>query len=239
MDLLHAAITPAPAPTSPIVTVDPTFATNEPPVTACATCSPLPAQSANFVYLHTAPSSSSPLIGDNAVGARGTTQASDWSDKAVTGMQFVVVGRQGDWVAIDFGGQKAWILNPPGAPVLVPGQGTIVTPRKGKARVSVYGSANPEASAYPAWIKKHEPLTPLQYTIPAGQEYVVIDKVNADYYWSPSMRQHTYVRGKTIYYQIFFNHRFAYVRASDTQAVSPASASRRVGRVTTRTLPSH
>lgn len=218
MDLLQASIAPAEAPNSPIVTVDPPFASNEPPITACSGCKPLPAQPANFVYLHTAPAPSSPLIGDAAISAGGTTQASDWSDKAVTGTQLVEVGQQGDWTAVDFGGKKAWIENPVDAPVLAPAAGSFVAPRKGKTTIRVYGSPYPEASAYPSWIKKYKArLTPLQYSIPHGQKYAVIDRVTADYYWSPTMTRHAFVKSPTAYYQIFFNHRFAYVRASDVR----------------------
>lgn len=218
MDLLQASIVAADVPDSPIVTVDPPFATNEPPMTACTGCKPLPAQPANFVYLHTAPSPSSPLIGDAAISGGGTTQASDWSDKAATGTQLVVVGQQGDWTAVDFGGRKAWIEDPADAPVLAPEGGSFAAPRKGKKSIPVYGSPYPEASAYPSWIKRHKAkITPLQYTIPHGQKYGVIDKVTADYYWSPTMTKHAFVRSPTAYYQIFFNHRFAYVRASDVR----------------------
>lgn len=218
MTLLGAPIVPAAGSGSPIITVNPPFATNQPPVTACSGCTPLPAQSSNFVYLHTAPDLSSPLIGDAALSGGGTTQASDWSDKAVTGTQYVEVGQQGDWVAVDYGGKKAWIENPAGAPVLVPGAGSFVTPARGKTSIRVYGSPYPEASAYPSWIKHYKAkLTPLQYTIPHGQKYVVIDRVTADYYWSPTMTQHAFIQSPTAYYQIFFNHRFAFVRASDVR----------------------
>jgi N-acetyl-anhydromuramyl-L-alanine amidase AmpD len=216
MDLLHASIAAVVAPGSPIVTVDPIFSGNRPAVTACSGCAPLKAQPANFVYLHTAPNSTSPLAGDAAIGTTGTTQASDWGDKAVTGTQLVEVGQQGDWVAVDYGGKKVWIDNPRGAPVLLPAAGAFVTPVR--TAIAVYGAPYPELPAYPSWIKKNRAkLTPLQYTIPGGQKYVVIDKVTADYYWSPTMAKHAFVKSPTQYYQIFFNHRFAYVKASDVQ----------------------
>lgn len=218
MDLLHASIAPVLAPGSPILTVDPGFSGNRPIVTACSGCAPIKAQPANFVYLHTAPRSSSPLVGDAAVETTGTTQASDWGDKAVTGTQLVEVGQQGDWVAVAYAGKRAWIDNPPAAPVLLPAAGTLVTPGKRKTAIAVYGAPYPELSAYPSWIKKYRArLTPLQYTIPKGQKYVVIDEVTADYYWSPTMAKHAFVKSPTQYYQIFFNHRFAYVKASDVQ----------------------
>ena len=86
------------------------------------------------------------------------------------------------------------VANPAGAPVLVPGAGSFVTPARGKTSIRVYGSPYPEASAYPSWIKHYKAkLTPLQYTIPHGQKYVVIDRVTADYYWSPTMTQHAFI----------------------------------------------
>jgi hypothetical protein len=225
MDLLHAPIAPAET-DGKIVTVDPAFATNQPPVSSCAGCTLLPPQSANFVYLRAAPSPTAPLIGDDALGSAGTTQASDWGDKAVTGATYVVTGRHGEWVAVDYGGKKAWIDDPPSAPVLLPADGRYVTPRAGKASIPVYGAAYPEASAYPAVVpvSQRPRVTPLQYTIPAGQRYVVIDRVHADYYWSPTMAQHLFVRGKTTYYQITFNHRFAFVRTSDVTVKAPTSS---------------
>jgi hypothetical protein len=215
MDLLHASIAPVEAVGSPIVTVDPSFDINTPTVTACSTCKPLPAQPSNFVYLHTAPSSASPLIGDAALGSSGTTVASDWGDKAVTGSQFVEVGRQGDWVAVDVGGKKAWIDNPAAAPSLIPSAGALITPKTSRTSIPVYGSPYPEK--YPSWARPHPTLAPLQYTIAEGQKYVVIDEVTADWYWTPTMTKHALIRSPTRYYQIFFNHRFAYVKASDVQ----------------------
>jgi hypothetical protein len=184
-------------------------------VTNCVTCPPQPAQGANFVYLHTAPDPASPLIGDPALQPVGTTVAADWSDKAVAGTQLVVMGRQGDWVEVDFGGQPAWIENPSSAPVLTPSSANVMTPRAGNTSIPVFGNAVPFKSAYPASITQFPHITHLQYTIPAGQKYVIIDRVGADWYYSPTMTNQAFIQGGTPYYQIFFNHRFAYVRVRD------------------------
>ena len=65
---------------------------------------------------------------------------------------------------------------------------------------------------------------PLQYTIPAGQIYVAKGRVKADFYDAPVFTQHasgnTVVEGQTEYYLIFFNHRLAFVQASDVDVVS-------------------
>jgi hypothetical protein len=101
-----------------LVTIDPAFASNMPPVTDCQGrgCVLLPARPANFVYLHTGPGGSFPLTGDPVLhpGSSGTTADSDWGDKAATGETFVFAGRKGDWTAIWFSGRKAWFYDPPG-----------------------------------------------------------------------------------------------------------------------------
>lgn len=226
MDLLQASLTPSDNARSKLVTIDPTFESNEPPVSSCAGCAALPGQPANFVYLRSAPSAAAPLLGDNALGPVGTTRASDWGDKAVTGARYLVVGRHGDWVAIDFGGKTAWLENPVAAPVLLPSDGRYITPKPGMASIPVYGDAYPEASAYPADVppSRRPKFTPLQYTISSGQKYVMVDKVGSDYYWSPTMTTHVFVQGKTSFYQIFFNHRFAFVRARDVTVKTVSSS---------------
>jgi hypothetical protein len=43
--------------------------------------------------------------------------------------------------------------------------------------------------------------------------------VHADFYWSPTQTKHRLITGQTMYYQIFFNHRLAFVRASDVDVM--------------------
>lgn len=204
-----------------IVTIAPTFADNQPNTTFCApACTPLPAQPTNFVYLRTAPQPDAPLFGDPALHGPadvGTTRIDDWGDKAVTGAQYAVADTQGDWTAIYYAGHKVWFYDPAGSPVTVAGSGKLVSPRPGLTSIRVYGSADPEKSAYPSSIpaKDRAKIVPLQYTIPTGQQYVATDLVTADFYWSPTQKKHAVVKGKARYYQIFFNHRAAFVRLSD------------------------
>ncbi len=207
-----------------IVTVDPNFATNEPPLTYCdPTCRPLPPQPASFVYLHTAPSADAPLLDDPALPGPGTTQANDWGDKAATGEEFYRFAQQGDWDGIYFGGQQAWFYNPHHGANTVPGQGTLVTPKAGLGSIPVYGRAYPEAAAYPPGVPVQS-ITPLQYSIPAGQIYVATDLVRSQYYYAPFFTQnpddHVLVQGQTQYYAIFFNHRLAYLQATDVDVIS-------------------
>jgi hypothetical protein len=232
MDLLQAPDTgDAPLPqtvTAPsIITIDPPFAFNQPPVASCSTassCSPLPAQSANFIYVRTAPSSSAPLFGDSAMHSSvtaGTTHAEDWGDKAVAGQQFVCDARKGEWDAIDYAAHQVWLYDPSDNPVASSGFGAMVTP-KGNHPIPVYGAAYPEMSAYPRFIpqKERAKILPLPYTIPPGQNYVTVGRVTSDFYWSPTQKQHSVVHGKTAYYQISFDHRFAFVRASDVRVTT-------------------
>jgi N-acetyl-anhydromuramyl-L-alanine amidase AmpD len=221
MALVGAPLTPAGGDrTGRIVTIDPDFATNTQVVTGCSggVCAPSQPQPANFVYLHTGPSADAPLVGDWSLTAAGvepngvgTTRGWDWGDKAVTGQTFAVAGREGDWTAIWYGGQKAWLYDPQGS-VTISGSGTLVTPKAGLATIPVYGRA------YPSSVSKRT----LGYTIPAGQVYVAKDLVGADYYNAPifnSPQAYSVITGPEQFYEISFNHRVAFVKASDVDVV--------------------
>lgn len=209
-----------------IVTIDPNFNKNEPPVTYNG--QQLKRQPSNFVYLRTAPDFSAPLVSDPSLhpdGAPGTTEIYDWGDKAVTGQSFYKAGQQGDWTAIYYGGQKVWFYNPRGEKT-VPGQGMLITPKKGETAIPVYGVAWPEQSAYtgtgiPQWARGQ--LEPLQYSIPAGQMYVATGPFQSDYYYAKLYNQpltNQVVKGNTEFYQISFNHRIAFVKKSDVNVVA-------------------
>jgi len=206
----------------PIVTIKPNWRNNRPTVTGCgdgtATC---PTQSASFVYLHTAPSNDSPLVADPYLiaagvepGGVGTTRAWDWGDKASVGEQYAVAGRSGSWLAVWFGGQKAWLHDPRGKHhATIPGNGRLVTPKGGLSSIPVYGRA------YPSSVST---ATLDQYSIPAGQTYVAKDLVTADYYsastYSAPSSYHLYTSPEQ-FYEIFYNHRIAYVRKDDVDVV--------------------
>ena len=220
MSLVGAPIVPrGTAGTDPIVTIKPNWRNNEPTVTGCgdgtATCRKQPA---NFVYLHTAPGASSPLVSDPYLAAAGvepdgvgTTLAWDWGDKASVGEQYAVAGRSGSWLAIWFGGQKAWLFDPRGAHhATIPGNGTLITPKAGLTSIPVYGTAYPPGESAPL------------YSIPAGQAYVAKDLVTADHYMASTFNDPSsyYVEtDPTRSYEIFFNHRIGYVRADDVDVV--------------------
>jgi hypothetical protein len=222
MALVGAPLTPG-GPHSNLVTINPNFATNQPPLTYCdPTCHPLPPQGASFVYLRTAPDPNAPLLDDPALPGPGTTHADDWGDKAATGQQFYRFATQDDWDGIYFGGQQAWFYNPRHNANTLPGRGLLVQPKAGLSTIPVYGRAYPEAAAYPPGIPV-QAIVPLRYSIPAGQIYVAADLVRADYYYAPTFtldpHDHTVVEGQTQYYLIYFNHRVAYLQATDVDVV--------------------
>jgi N-acetylmuramoyl-L-alanine amidase len=213
-----------------LVTIDPTFARNKPVVTDCAggRCVTLPSQPASFVYLRTGPGGSHPLLGDRVLGSRhGTTEDSDWGDKATAGETFVLAGQRGNWTAIWFSGRRAWFWNPPGAARTARyTSGQVITPRAGRSWIPVYGAAYPGASAYPPAVPVMT-LTRLAYTIRAGQQYPEAGLVPTDFYYAATINSslpddHTLIIGPRSFCQISFNHRKFFVRASD---------------VTVRTLP--
>jgi N-acetyl-anhydromuramyl-L-alanine amidase AmpD len=212
------------------ITIDPPFtSSNEPTVTGCTTSSgsitTCPKQPANFVYLRTSPSSTAPLLSDPSLhpdGSAGTTLAWDWGDKAVSGQTFVVAGENGSWTAIWYAGQKAWFYNPDGqnaAPATRTVQ-SVVTP-SGSTAVPVYGRAYPESSAYPAGVTQQK-VTPLNYSIQPGQAYVPDAAVYGDYADTNFNTAEVMVIGTTQYYPIRFNHRLAYVMASQVELVPAA-----------------
>ena len=225
----------------------PDTSANEPVVTGCvtysATCTKHPT---NFVYLRTSASSTAPLIGDSLLKSVGMasagTNGGDISDKADYGQTFVVAAVSGDWTAIWFGGQEAWFYNPGGVNAYANSTAspTLVTPT-GSAAVQVYGRTYPETSAYPAsqaafgaTAAQGIDYKDLPYTIPAGQVYTAVaGQMAGDYYQYNGVytasdttcadaADQCMITGSTMYYQIRYNHRIGYVKASDVKVVAAA-----------------
>ena len=208
------------------VTVVPNFDNNRPLVTGCnRPGKPCRSQGSNFVYVHTQPDASSPLISDEALndGGPGTHEVSDIGPRAAAGHELVVADQERRWWAVWWQGKKGWVRNPTLEPTLVSSTGLTVTPKAGRSEVSVYGRAYPEEAAYEGYEIPYQTVTPLQYTIKAGQSYVVAEAdPESNYYYAKSYADtipddHTVVNGQDRYYQIWFGHRFAYVRAADVR----------------------
>jgi hypothetical protein len=215
-----------------VVTVVPGFEGNQQPVTRCASTAPAcPPQGTNFVYLRQQPSEDAPLVKDQGLrpgSTQSTTEVADIGARAVAGHKFVVAGRVPGWTAVWYLGEIGWIQNEnvSGRKVLRASSGLQVG-AAGAAAVPVYGRAYPEASAYPQEIPV-QAVSPLVYTIKPGQSYVLADaRLPTDYYYAKTYdsslpRDHTVVVGTDRYYQIWFGHRIAYVRAADV-ALRPGS----------------
>ncbi len=221
--LLDASVPAARVSTPSVLMIAPRFATNVEPLQNCIgdSCSDLPPQGSNIVYLRTEPRTDAPLIGDPVLhpdGSPGTTHIADWSATAVTGQSFVVAGRSGQWTAIWFGGRLAW-LDRSTARISTPRHGTLVTPRPGRLAIPVYGTAYPEVAAYPPTIPVTA-IVPLQYTIPTGQVYLGVGSSSGSYYYAAFdganvPYNHTLVAGNRSLIEISFNHRRAFVDAAD------------------------
>jgi hypothetical protein len=229
MNLLHNPTVPAAGHKSKVVAIAPSFQANKPVVTTCqeTACSTLPSQPANFVYLRQQPQDTAALLGDAGLhpgGEPSTTRIEDWGATAAHGQRFAVAERRGEWTAIWFGGQKGWFRNPKTSPTAVPTKARLITPRPGLDSVPIYGRPIPEAAEFPVGAPI-EAVAPLQYTIPAGQQYVAYDRNASNDYmiiWTfdrsgPSDGEIIY--GNERYIPIAYNHRQAFVKASDVVSV--------------------
>jgi hypothetical protein len=213
---------PAPA-TAGVVRISPEFSSNMPPLTYCYTandCHDVPAQPTNSVYLRTAPRLDAPFI-TNPYLTAPDLRANNWANKALAGQQFYRIGRYGAWDAIYFSGQVAWLYNP-GQMYTSPASGLLVTPRAGQT-IPVYGRAYPEAEAYPVGVAP-QAIVPI-YQMPASQIYVASELVQSSYYRAPTYtlsyepELHYPILGQTNYYQLWFNHRFGFVKAGDVDVI--------------------
>jgi hypothetical protein len=218
--LLGAPLHPTAGPRGGLVTILPEYRLHQPVYTGCKKPGePCPPHGSAAVRLHTEPREDAPLVKDIGLrpdGGDSTTGVNDTGARASTGQRYAVAGRQGDWTAIWYLGQKAWFHNPPQKPTAVPAKGLVVTPKKDVADIPVYGRAYPEPEAYPQGVPV-QPLSPLPYRLLAGQEYPVGLKTAGEYYYAVTFdpTQHQVVRGKERYFQIQFGHRVAFVKADD------------------------
>ncbi|WEH31436.1 peptidoglycan recognition family protein [Streptomyces sp. AM 3-1-1] len=209
-------------PWSDVVTIAPRYEANKPAYTGCSADDPAaacPGHGSSELWLRQSPSDDAPLVKDIGLYPKGedtTTGVNDVGARVSSGQQYAVAERRGSWVALWYNGQKGWLRNSLLKPVALPSQGLVVTPKKGRADVPVYGRAYPEASAYPANITP-QALSPFSYKLLAGQRYVAGGKVHGEYFYSPTFdtTDHKVVRGANEYYEIQFGHRVAYVNADD------------------------
>lgn len=222
--LIGKPFTPTAGPRSGVVTIHPDYGRNQPVYTGCV----MPGQAcvphgSAAVRLHTAPAEDAPLVKDIGLrpgGEDSTTGVNDTGARASTGQQYAVAGREGDWTAIWYLGQKAWFHNPHKQPTAVGARGLVLTAKDGATEIPVYGRAYPEAAAYPAGVPV-QTISPLPYKLLAGQKYVVGDRTPGEYLYATTFDTagHRVVRGKEAYYEIQFGHRVAFVKASDVRVL--------------------
>ncbi|WP_248961106.1 N-acetylmuramoyl-L-alanine amidase [Sphaerisporangium perillae] len=209
-----------------LVTIRTDYARHRPRYTGCGKGGgDCPPHGSASVWLHTEPRDDAPLVRDvgRRPGGESTYDVYDHGARATTGQQYALAGRKGDWTAIWYLGRRAWFHNPQDAPTAVNATGLVVSPRPGLKNVPVYGRAYPEPEAYPKGVPVQE-IVPLQYAIPQGQRYAVGLATRGEYYYSAFFDRatHTVVRGRTLYYQVQFGHRVAFVNADDV-LITPSS----------------
>ncbi|GAA2702321.1 N-acetylmuramoyl-L-alanine amidase [Micromonospora olivasterospora] len=239
-DLLKAPFHSTGTPRTGLVTIDPDYANNQPAFTGCnrqppgvptppPPIAPCPLRPASSVILRTAPSADAPLVNDRGLRPNGTPNTmyiSDHGARAAAGQTYALAGQEGDWTAIWYLGQKAWFYNPASAPSAKWAQGFVAVPKAGKATIPVYGRAYPEAAAYPAGVP-YQAVSPLQYTLSAGQRYAVGGVLPGEYYRAvtfdgSSPGDWTVIRGENRYVQIQFGHRVMFVNENDVDLLPSA-----------------
>ncbi|MFJ1583410.1 N-acetylmuramoyl-L-alanine amidase [Streptomyces sp. NPDC088197] len=217
-----------------LVRVVPPYSTaNQPKLTNGGTA--VAAQPANFLYLYTSPSTTAAQPTDPYVGTGPLpTEGSNWSNKVLAGGAYVVAEAQNDWTAIWYGGKKLWFRNPGGQYTSVVTPTSVITPKTGATSIPVYGRAYPEDAAYtgtnvPVQSQNNASLT--KYSVLSGQAYPTAGVQKAGDYWfagtfaGTAAGDRTLVQGKTnLFYPIRYNHRIAWVKASDVQLKTSTAA---------------
>ncbi|GAA1853078.1 N-acetylmuramoyl-L-alanine amidase [Asanoa iriomotensis] len=222
-DLLGAPLWSTGTALTGLVQIDPDYATNQPAFTGCVTagvlCTP---HGSSALVLRTAPSPDAPLLTDLGLhpdGSPSTMHISDHGARASAGQTFALAGRDGDWTAIWYLGQKGWFHNPRSAPTANWQLGLVAVPKQGKETIPVYGRAYPEAAAYPAGVPV-QAISPLQYTLSAGQRYAVGAVLPGQYYRATTFAgtspgDWTVIQGSKTYVEIQFGQRVAFVDKAD------------------------
>ncbi len=123
-------------------------------------------------------------------------------------------------MAVWYLGAMAWFKSPASAPDAFAKPGLVVKPKAGKASVPVYGRAYPEQAAYPAGIPYQDGhaaavLDPRGPGLPGRRPDHRDRLLPRDDLRGQPPTDHVQVLGKDRYYQIWFGHRMAYVRAAD------------------------
>ncbi|MEU3745210.1 MULTISPECIES: N-acetylmuramoyl-L-alanine amidase [Streptomyces] len=204
--------------------VPPYTSANQPKITYGG--STVPAQPANFGYLYETPSTTTP-IKDAYIPNVLWSDGPNWGNKVRAGGTYVVSAVQTNWTQIWYGGQKAWFYNPGGqyTSVVKDTSQRVLKAAAGKTPL-IYGRAFPEKAAYPGTngvtAPTDNPNYLSLYSFGAGGAYVKAGPaVKGDDYFGSAQ---TNVVGTDMYIPIRYNHRMAWVKASDVVESAPAPA---------------
>ncbi|QPK45052.1 N-acetylmuramoyl-L-alanine amidase [Streptomyces gardneri] len=188
------------------------------------TTAPLPV---NFGYLYSEPVADQAKALTDPYFSDGWQYGSNWANKVPAGGTYVVAEVKTNWTAIWYRGQKAWFYNPGGQYTSVVKDSTqrVLKPAPGKTPL-IYGRAFPEASAYPGTngvtAPTDNPNYLSKYSFGSGAAYVKAGPaVKGDDYFGSAQ---TNVVGTDMYIPIRYNHRMAWVKASDVVESAPAPA---------------
>ncbi|MFF3770280.1 N-acetylmuramoyl-L-alanine amidase [Streptomyces sp. NPDC002232] len=187
---------------------------------------PLPV---NFGYLYSEPvADQAKALTDPYVSANWQ-EGANWTNKVTAGSTHVVAESRTDWTAIWYGGKKAWFHNPGGQYTAPVGVKTAITAKDGATSIPVYGRTYPEDAAYAGTgvpVQSNNSASLTKYSLPAGQLYAKAgDAVPGDYYYSAYDKDGIRVVGTTnVFVPIRYNHRMAWVKASDVKEVATQPA---------------
>ncbi|MCX4980390.1 N-acetylmuramoyl-L-alanine amidase [Streptomyces sp. NBC_00572] len=187
------------------------------------TTDPLPV---NFGYLYSEPVADQSKALTDPYFTSNWQYGYNWANKVRAGGAYVVAGVQNDWTQIWYGGQKAWFYNPGGqyTSVVKDTSQQVLKPKAGVTPL-IYGRAFPEASAYPGTngvtAPTDNPNYLSKYVFGSGAAYVKAGPaVKGDDYFGSAQ---AHVVGTDMYIPIRFNHRMAWVKASDVVEAAPAA----------------
>ncbi|WP_443066828.1 N-acetylmuramoyl-L-alanine amidase [Streptomyces sp. NBC_01255] len=185
---------------------------------------PLPV---NFGYLYSEPVADQAKALTDPYFSDGWQYGSNWANKVPVGGTYVVAESRTNWTAIWYRGQKAWFSNPGGqyTSVVKDSAQRVLKAAPGKTPL-IYGRAFPEKAAYPGTggvtAPTDDPNYLSKYAFGDGGAYVKAGPaVKGDDYFGSAQ---TNVVGTDMYIPIRYNHRMAWVKASDVveSAAAPA-----------------
>ncbi|MEU5216160.1 N-acetylmuramoyl-L-alanine amidase [Streptomyces sp. NPDC020807] len=203
--------------------VPPFTSANQPKITYGGAA--VTAQPANFGYLYATASTATPIKDEYLPQDYAWTEGPNWGNKVRAGGSYVVAAATNDWTQIWYGGKKAWFYNP-GGQYTSPVTSTSARVLKAKSGVTplIFGRSFPETSAYAAYgltAPTDNPNYLSKYSFGDGAAYVKAGPaVKGDDFFGSAQKN---VVGTDTYIPIRYNHRMAWVKASDVVEATPTA----------------